>query len=78
MVNVGESDAPKVKVGMPVLIKLEAVRNRVFHGTVKEISSLATEKDPWETGATPGKKNFEVTIQVTEVDRGPGTLPGMA
>ena len=75
-VNVGEADAPKVRVGMPTLIRLEAVRNRVFHGTVKEISSLATEKEFWEAGATPGKKNFEVTIQITEVD--PNVLkPGM-
>lgn len=75
-VNVGEADAPRLRVGMPVLLRLEAVRKKVFHGSVKEISSLATEKDPWESGATPGKKNFEVTVQVKEVD--PSTLkPGM-
>jgi len=74
--SIGESDAPKLFVGMPTLIRLEAVKNRVFHGTVKEISSLATESDPWESGATPGKKNFDVTIQIKEVD--PKTLkPGM-
>ncbi|MGQ9455619.1 MAG: efflux RND transporter periplasmic adaptor subunit [Armatimonadota bacterium] len=75
-VSVGESDAPKLYVGMPTLIRLEAVKNRTFHGIVREISSLATEQDPWEGGATPGKKNFDVTIQIKESD--PKTLkPGM-
>ncbi len=74
--SIGESDAPKLFVGMPTLVRLEAVKNRVFHGTIVEISSLATEGDPWEAGATPGKKNFDVTIQVKESD--PKTLkPGM-
>jgi len=75
-VSVGEADAPKLVVGMQTLIRLEAVKNRVFHGTVKEISNLATEKDPWDEGGTPGKKNFDITIQIKEVD--PKTLkPGM-
>ena len=75
-VNVGESDAPKVKIGMAVLVRLEAVPDRVFHGTVKGISSLATEGNPWETGSTPGRKNFEVIVAVKEAD--PRVLkPGM-
>lgn len=67
-VQVGEADAPKVKVGMPVLIRLEAVPNRIFHGTVSDVSSLAAEGDPWDAGTTPGRKNFEVTVDVKEVD----------
>lgn len=75
-VNVGESDAPRVKLGMPTIIRLEAVPNKVFNGVVEDMSNLATEAMPWETGSTPGRKNFEVTIQVKEVD--PKTLkPGM-
>lgn len=75
-VNVGEADAPRVRVGMAVLARLEAVPNRVFHGTVKEIASLATEASPWESGSTPGRKNFEVTIRLKEAD--PKLLkPGM-
>ncbi len=75
-VAVGESDAPKLYIGMPTLIRLEAVRNRTYHGFVTDISSLATEQDPWEGGATPGKKNFDVTIQIKESD--PKNLkPGM-
>jgi RND family efflux transporter MFP subunit len=75
-VQVGESDAPKVKLNMPVVIRLEAVPNKVYHGTVKEISRLATEANFWQAGATPGRKNFEVTIAIKETD--PKTLnPGM-
>jgi HlyD family secretion protein len=75
-INVGESDAPKVKLGMEALVRLEAIPDRVFHGSVKEVSSLATEGNPWETGSTPGRKNFEVTVSLKESD--PKTLkPGM-
>lgn len=76
-ISVGESDAPKVKIGMRVLVRLEAVPKRVFHGTVCEISSLATQSNFWDNpSATPGRKNFEVRVRIKEVD--PKTLkPGM-
>lgn len=64
-VRVGEADAPRVRLDMPVLIRLEAVPNKVFHGRVVSISSLATELSPWE-GGTPGKKDFEVKVSVKE------------
>ena len=74
-VQVGEADAPKVTIGMPVLIRLEAVPKKVYHGAVKGISALATESNPWE-GGTPGKRNFEVQVAVK--DRDPSTIkPGM-
>lgn len=75
-VNVGESDAPKVKIGMAALVRLEAVPDKTFHGTVREISSLATEGNPWEGTGTPGRKNFEVVVALKESD--PKMLkPGM-
>lgn len=74
-VQLGEADAPKVQIGLPVLIRLEAVPKRVFHGTVKGIASLATEPLPWERTSSNGK-SFEVVIAVKEVE--PKTLkPGM-
>lgn len=74
-VQVGEADAPKVTLGMPVLIRLEAAPKKIYHGSVKGISALATEGNPWE-GGTPGKRNFEVQVAVTERD--PSTIkPGM-
>jgi len=75
-VQVGESDAPRVKLGMKCMVRLEAVPGKTFHGAVAKISSLASEKMFWETGAEPGKKNFEVTVDLEEAD--PRTLkPGM-
>lgn len=66
-VQVGESDAPKVRIDMPALIRLQAAPDKLFHSSVKGISNLATETRVWE-GGTPGKKNFEVTVAVSESD----------
>lgn len=75
-VAVGEGDAPKVIKSMRSRIKLEAVPKKLYTGFVKDISSLATEGRPWDTGSTPGKKTFEVNIKVDQVD--PTVLkPGM-
>lgn len=74
-IALGEADAPKVAIGLPVLIRLEAVPKRVFHGSVKSVASLATEPSPWERTGNTGK-TFEVIIAVKEVE--PKTLkPGM-
>lgn len=75
-VNVGESDAPRVKIGMAVLVRLEAIPDKLLHGNITAISSLATEGNPWEGSSTPGRKNFEVVVSLKESD--PRTLkPGM-
>lgn len=75
-VQVGESDAPKVRLNAPVTFKLEAVPDKTFHGTVKEISQLATEGSWWRSGGQPGRRNFEVIVAVKEAD--PKTIkPGM-
>jgi len=74
-VKVGESDAPRLKVGTPTLIRLDAVPGKVFHGTVDSISVLATETEIWQ-GGTPGKRQFQVKVMLEEND--PKTLkPGM-
>lgn len=73
-VQLGESDAPRVHIGLPCLIRLDAVPDKMYHGTVKDIASLATEPMPWEVGS--GKKNIQVTVAVKETD--PRNLkPGM-
>lgn len=75
-VQVGEADAPKVRIDMPVRIKLEAIPDKVYHGKVKDVSPLASMGMPWEPGATAGRKSFQVTIDVAEAD--PRTMkPGM-
>ena len=74
-VKVGEADAPKVRIGLPVRIHLEALPTNTFVGTVKEIASLATESDPW-SGDTPGRRSFEVSISMKAAD--PSKIkPGM-
>lgn len=74
-VQVGEADAPKLRLGLPVIVKMEAIPGKTFHGTINEISSLATESNPWE-GGTPGRKNFSVKVSLKEND--PKALkPGM-
>jgi len=73
-VKVGESDAPRVLVGMPVIIRMDSAPNRIFHGSVKDIASLARTASPWEEGA--GRNVIDVTISVQESD--PKVLkPGM-
>ncbi|MHB1458678.1 MAG: efflux RND transporter periplasmic adaptor subunit [Armatimonadota bacterium] len=76
-VQVSEATSPRVFVDMPVLFKLEAVLNKVFHGVVSNIANLATIEDP-RTGTvrTTGARTFTVTVAITEKD--PKTLkPGM-
>ncbi|MHB1455448.1 MAG: efflux RND transporter periplasmic adaptor subunit [Armatimonadota bacterium] len=75
--QVSESTSPRVLIGMPVLFKLEGVQNKIFHGVVTGIASLATTEDPRTgTARTTGTKTFTVTITIAE--KGDRTLkPGM-
>ena len=75
-VKVGEADAPKVHTKQSVIVRLEAIPNKIYHGIVESVSPLATESMFWEPGATPGRRNFEVIIAIKEAD--PKTIkPGM-
>ena len=75
-VKVGEADAPKVHTKQSVIVRLEAIPNKIYHGTIESVSPLATESMFWEPGATPGRRNFEVIIAIKEAD--PKSIkPGM-
>lgn len=65
-VKVGESDAPRVHIGMPVLIRLDSAPNKIYHGTVKDVANLARTAEFWEAGA--GRNMIDVTISVKEKD----------
>jgi multidrug resistance efflux pump len=65
-VKVGESDAPRVHIGMPVLIRLDAAPNKIYHGAVKDVANLARTAEFWEAGA--GRNMIDVTIVVKEKD----------
>lgn len=66
-VKVGEADMPKINLDMPVIIRLEAVPGKEFHGKVADISNLASETPYW-MGGTPGKKEFEIKVSVDDND----------
>ncbi len=76
-VNVDEADIARVRVGQKVRLTVDALPGAKFSGSVTDISTLATEVNPWESSSgTPGRKNFEVTVKV--VTKGPSKLrPGM-
>ncbi len=75
--NVDEADIAQVQKGQKVRLTVDALKGAKFSGIVTDISTLATESDPWESSSgTPGRKNFEVTVKV--ITNGPSRLrPGM-
>lgn len=75
-VQVGEADISGVRVGQKVRLTLDALPGKKFSGVVKDIATLASETMPWQSSGTPGRRNFEVTVQVQQ--QGPTALrPGM-
>jgi multidrug efflux pump subunit AcrA (membrane-fusion protein) len=72
-----ERDIGGVHLGAPARFRLEEDPERVFHGVVSRISSVAEEIPPWEnTGLDPGTRAFTITIDVREKDA-KRLLPGM-
>jgi len=71
-VNVDENDVVSVAVGQPAEIKVDAMPDVRFHGTVSEISSSANVAP---TGSAEQKTEFEVKIAVA--DAPPALRPGM-
>ncbi|HEY3297964.1 MAG TPA: efflux RND transporter periplasmic adaptor subunit [Armatimonadota bacterium] len=65
-VRVGESDAPRVHIGMPILIRLDSAPNKIYHGSVKDVANLARTAEFWEASA--GRNLIDVTIAVKEKD----------
>jgi multidrug efflux pump subunit AcrA (membrane-fusion protein) len=53
-------DFTKVSVGTPVIVKLDALRNVPFHGTISEISRACVTRDQ--------KKVFNVVVVISESD----------
>jgi len=65
-VSLTEADVPRVKAGMKALITLDSAPNRVFHGAVKSVDSVAQIQDMF--GAGNPKKSFGVRISLKESD----------
>ena len=66
--KVVEANVSKLQRGTSVILKVDAIKGKTYHGKIEEISTLAKEDQFWETGAVPGKKTFAVTVYVTEKD----------
>jgi len=58
--TINEVDYTKVSVGTPVIVKLDALRNVPFHGTISEISRACVMRDQ--------KKVFNVVVVISESD----------
>jgi RND family efflux transporter MFP subunit len=71
--GVSEADINKMKVGLPVTIRPEALPDAVINGAIKSVGSVPSARDDWM--ADPTRSKFEVEIAVEGVD--PRLKPGM-
>jgi HlyD family secretion protein len=67
-VTVAEVDIPKVKVGQPVEISIDALQGRTFKGTISKVVPVS------QSSSTV--VNYPVTIKLTDTNLD-GVLPGM-
>jgi len=74
--EVNEMDVEKVRIGQPVVIRLDAVPDVTFNGTVARIGSLAEHRVSKVSGKRTGVKVFDVTVDVTDAD--PRLRPGLS
>ncbi len=66
--EISEVDVAKIKIGLPVEIRLDAYPDVVFKGEVRFIADLAKRKFSRITGKATGAKVFNVTIKVLDRD----------
>jgi HlyD family secretion protein len=71
--GVDESEVNKVKAGLAVLIRPEALPDAVFKGRIKSVGSVPSPREDWTSD--PSRSKFEVEIDVDGVD--PRLKPGM-
>lgn len=67
-IQVSEVDLARLKVGLPVEVRLDAYPDDVFKGEIQNIADLAKPKFNLMTGKFGGAKIFDVTIRVLERD----------
>jgi RND family efflux transporter MFP subunit len=66
--EISEVDLSRIKVGLPVEIRLDAYPDAVFKGELKSIADLARRKISRVTGKLTGAKVFSVTVKVVDQD----------
>ncbi|MBX9579976.1 MAG: efflux RND transporter periplasmic adaptor subunit [Gemmataceae bacterium] len=72
--KVHESVVKKVKVGLPVTMKIDALPNQVLHGKVISVATLA-QSDNWRGG---GVKEYETYVSIDDLPADAGLRPGMS
>lgn len=60
-INIHESNLKKVSDGMPVVVRVDAIPNRVFSGRVAKVSPLPDSLRMW---ANPDLKVYKTTIEI--------------
>jgi RND family efflux transporter MFP subunit len=73
--KVHESVVKKVKVGLPVTMRIDALPNQVLHGKVISVATLA-QGDEWRGGG--GVKEYETYVSVDDLPAEAGLRPGMS
>ena len=71
--KIHESAVKKVHVGMPATLQLEAFPNRILHGKVLKIATIA-QADGWRGG---GVKQYETEVSIDDLPTEAGLKPGM-
>src|SRR5205823_4897208 len=64
--GVSEADVNKVKPGLSVTIRPEALPDAVMSGTIKSVGSVPSVREDWT--ADPSRSKFDVEIEVAGVD----------
>jgi multidrug efflux pump subunit AcrA (membrane-fusion protein) len=71
--NAPEMDVVKLKPGLETIIRVSAILDRTYKGSVTSISQAATSNEQW---GGRSQVNFMVKIQVTDADK--NLKPGMS
>jgi multidrug resistance efflux pump len=66
--EISEVDLSRIKIGLPVEIRLDAYPDAVFKGEIKTIADLARRKVSRVTGKLTGAKVFAVTVKMVDQD----------
>jgi RND family efflux transporter MFP subunit len=73
-VRVHESKVKKLKVDQKAEIRVEAYQNKVMHGTVKSVATLADSEYAWRRG---GVKEYETIVTIDDLPSDAALKPGM-
>jgi multidrug efflux pump subunit AcrA (membrane-fusion protein) len=71
-VKIHESVVKKVKAGQPAEIRIDAYANKVLHGTVKSVATLANTESFWDRFV----KEYETVIVLDDLPLDAGLKPG--